>query len=314
MSATRGPIRICVAPTGSIRPMDPIMISEAVASTRAGRAVAVRNRYAGSWSTRFPAINGSGLHIVSRGAPWLILPDAAPVPLGPGSLVFVPHGPPHGFSDEPLPFRALPGTREQPVDPEHPDVEFVSCCYHLDRGRVHDSLTGLPEVLTLVLDPQRHPALQHLAGLLAEHAADSRPGSDLALPAVVDLLLIHLLRLWHDGSPGQGDDPRIARVLRTVGAGPHRPWTVQQLSDVAGLSRAAFTRRFTAVTGETPGAYLTRRRLDQGAHLLRNTGLPLASIADRLGYATGFSFAAAFRREFGIAPGRFRHREREATP
>ncbi|GAA2599313.1 AraC family transcriptional regulator [Winogradskya consettensis] len=289
------------------------MISEAVARTRAGRAVAVRNRYTGSWATRFPAINGSGLHIVRQGTPWLIPEHTPPVALQPGSIVFIPHGPPHGFSNTPIAFTALPALREPPPDPDRYDVEFVSCCYHLDRGQIHESLNGLPEVITLLHD-DRHPALQALTALLGEHAADTQPGSDLALPAVVDLLLIHLLRLWHEQNGSTADpaatDPRIAQALRNVELDPHKPWTVQQLSDAAHMSRATFTREFTQATGEKPGAWLTRRRLDRGAHLLRRTDLPLGSIALQLGYATEFSFSAAFRRVFGLAPGRFRDRER----
>jgi AraC-like DNA-binding protein len=53
-------------------------------------------------------------------------------------------------------------------------------------------------------------------------------------------------------------------------------------------------------------AYLTDWRLSTGARLLRQTGTPLAGIARRVGYATEFGFAAAFRRRYGVPPGRFR--------
>ncbi|WP_306216135.1 AraC family transcriptional regulator [Actinoplanes sp. RD1] len=281
-------------------------ISEAVATTRAGRAVATRNRFAGSWSIGFPEINGSGLHIVRRGSPWLLTPAREPIPLRPGDIVFLPFGPPHGFGDVPL--AGVPPVETRAAHSGAYDVEVVSCCYHLDRGRVHESFRGLPEVVTVHLDEQDDPALRAVADLLVEHAGGDGPGHDIALPAVVDLLLVHLLRVRHDGDGSV--DPPIARALRAVRDDPHRPWTAAQLSGVAGLSRTVFGRRFTAAVGEPPGAYLLKRRLDQGAQLLRYTELPLAAIAARLGYATEFSFAAAFRREFGIAPGRFRRRER----
>ncbi len=108
-------------------------------------------------------------------------------------------------------------------------------------------------------------------------------------------------------------DPDIARAVQAVQENPDRAWSVQQLSDLTALSRATFGRRFAETMGETPSAYLLRRRLDQGAQLLRFSDLPLVAIARRLGYASEFSFAAAFRREFGIAPGRFRRRERLTT-
>ncbi len=63
------------------------------------------------------------------------------------------------------------------------------------------------------------------------------------------------------------------------------------------------------------GCYLTGLRLGHGAELLRSTQLTLADIAQQTGYSTEFSFSAAFRREYGVSPGRFRHREtRETSP
>ncbi|MEU8663106.1 helix-turn-helix transcriptional regulator [Actinoplanes philippinensis] len=72
------------------------------------------------------------------------------------------------------------------------------------------------------------------------------------------------------------------------------------------LSRTTFVRRFTAAVGEPPMTYLQRLRLAGGARLLRETDLPLDAIARDVGYSTGFAFAHAFRREYGLAPGRFR--------
>jgi AraC-like DNA-binding protein len=56
-------------------------------------------------------------------------------------------------------------------------------------------------------------------------------------------------------------------------------------------------------------AYLIGWRLLTGAQLLRETEAPLAVIARQVGYSSEFAFAGAFRREFGISPGRFRHRD-----
>ncbi|WP_345558880.1 AraC family transcriptional regulator [Nonomuraea rosea] len=39
---------------------------------------------------------------------------------------------------------------------------------------------------------------------------------------------------------------------------------------------------------------------------LRDSDLPLRSVAERTGYASEFALAKAFKREFGTAPGRYR--------
>jgi AraC-like DNA-binding protein len=87
---------------------------------------------------------------------------------------------------------------------------------------------------------------------------------------------------------------------------PARPWTVASLAAEAGLSRAPFARRFTALLGRPPLTYLTWWRMTTAARLLRESDAPLAAIAAEVGYGSEFAFAAAFKRRHGVAPGRFR--------
>jgi transcriptional regulator GlxA family with amidase domain len=60
------------------------------------------------------------------------------------------------------------------------------------------------------------------------------------------------------------------------------------------------------VVGESPKRYLTRTRLAHAATLLYQTDGSLAEIALQIGYGSEFSFAKAFKRTFGIAPGTYR--------
>jgi AraC-like DNA-binding protein len=86
---------------------------------------------------------------------------------------------------------------------------------------------------------------------------------------------------------------------------------VESLAGRAGLSRAAFARRFTTLVGEPPLAYLTRWRMTTAAKLLREADIPLSTIAARSGYGSEFAFGKAFKREYGLAPGHYR---RQAQP
>jgi AraC-like DNA-binding protein len=135
-------------------------------------------------------------------------------------------------------------------------------------------------------------------------------GTGAALPALLDLILVDVLRQWHEQHSAAGwpntDDPAIAAALREIHENPERQWTVSRLSEVAGMPRTAFTRRFTTVVGQPPMSYLISWRLSRGARLLRETDASLATIARQVGYSTEFAFAGAFRREYGVSPGRFR--------
>jgi AraC-like DNA-binding protein len=87
---------------------------------------------------------------------------------------------------------------------------------------------------------------------------------------------------------------------------------VAELAAEAALSRSAFARRFTDLLGVAPLAYLSDWRMALACERLRDTDAGLAAIADSLGYASEFSFAAAFKRRTGTAPGRWRREARKA--
>lgn len=109
-------------------------------------------------------------------------------------------------------------------------------------------------------------------------------------------------------------DVYVARALAAMIAEPARRWTVAALGRIAGLSRAAFARRFTDALGTSPLRWLTAHRLELARRRLRETDHALAALAHELGYASEFAFAKAFKRAMGIAPGRFRRRVCASPP
>jgi AraC-like DNA-binding protein len=128
---------------------------------------------------------------------------------------------------------------------------------------------------------------------------------------------VYLVRAWYDERPVADTgwsaalaDPAVAQALSAIHGHPERPWTVQSLAALAGLSRAPFARRFTETVGSPPLAYLTWWRMTTAARLLRESDRPLRAVAARTGYVSEFAFARAFKREFGVAPGRYRERPR----
>jgi len=105
-------------------------------------------------------------------------------------------------------------------------------------------------------------------------------------------------------------DPALGRAIEAIHRAPARDWTVARLARETGRSRSGFAAAFTATLGQTPLAYLTRWRMTVAASLLRETNLPIAGVAQRVGYRNAYAFATAFRRITGVAPGAERRRMR----
>jgi AraC-like DNA-binding protein len=288
------------------------MLSEALTGVRIGRAEACTVRDSGSWGWRFPAFAGSGFHLVLEGDAWVVTAEGPPRRLAPGDVVFTPSGAEHGLSHAPAALRDLPRAvaKELVPGPDRADVEFLCGAYWLDHGQVPHYLRSLPDVITISPDHQRNPQLRPLLELTRANLADTGPGAGVTRPALLDLVLTHLLKQWladnRGGPEPEPTDPAITEVLHRIHAAPNRPWTVADLSAIAGMSRTAFVNRFTAETGRPPKRYLTTWRLSCAARLLRETDAPLAAVARRVGYSTEFALSHAFTRAYGIPPGQFR--------
>ncbi|MFC5063022.1 AraC family transcriptional regulator [Actinomycetospora atypica] len=166
---------------------------------------------------------------------------------------------------------------------------------------------SLPPVAVLRPDDLPGLALGALTALLDAELDHEGPGQEVVLDRALDLLLATVLRAWFAGPAAPSAalarrDPAVGPALRAVEAEPARGWTVDALARHAGLSRAAFARRFTTLVGEPPMSWLTDLRLTLAADLLRGSDLTLAAIADRVGYASPFALSAAFLRERGVRP------------
>jgi AraC-like DNA-binding protein len=309
------------------------VLSDAVTAMRTGRPHFGRVHRPAPFGMRNPPVAGAGFHIVLQGSCWLSLSDGAPIALGVGDVAFLPHGAAHSLADNlttSLVDAAAslaeypPGQDDGVRAGQHPDgsaAATVMLCgaYLLDRSRAHPLLGDLPDVIHLPARVGYHPELRAAVDLLGGELERPRPGGDAMLPALLDVLLLHILRAWFDERSADGvatgwvaalRDPAVAAGLRAIHSAPGRPWTVAELASQAGLSRAAFARRFAALVGQPPQAYLTWWRMTLAAQLLRDGDAPLATVARKVGYTSEFAFAHAFKREYRLAPGGFRRSAR----
>ncbi|GAA2386461.1 cupin domain-containing protein [Streptomyces coeruleofuscus] len=299
------------------------VLSDAITAMRAGRPESFLTAVSAPWGLRFAASDGAGFHIVLQGSCWLLPGDgSAPVRLGPGDVVFRPDGRGHGIADDP----ATPLTDvvqepdgswiirgELPRD-TGPTTVVLCGAYRLSRTRAHPLLTALPGLVHLPARIGAHRELRAAVDLLGGELERPGPGTDAVVPSLLDTLLLYILRAClHDQAVGAATgwaaalaDPAVASALHVIHDQPAHPWTVEQLGARAGLSRAAFARRFSTTVGQPSLTYLTWWRMTLAGRLLAATEAPLRTIAQQCGYASEFTFVRAFTREYGTPPGRYR--------
>lgn len=78
--------------------------------------------------------------------------------------------------------------------------------------------------------------------------------------------------------------------------------TLDEIAEVAGVSRFHLSRAFGAATGRSVMRYVRGRRLTEAARQLADGAPDILSVALNWGYGSHEAFTRAFREEFGVTP------------
>ncbi|WP_218003229.1 AraC family transcriptional regulator [Nocardia concava] len=307
--------------------MDPL--SKLLSGIRAEGAVLTHAVMPAPWTIRFADRAPLTMITVMRGGGTLQLADGSRRPLTVGDTVLVRE------QDE---FRIASGDSDN-AGPTVAPTEYEISCFTADSECAGEELNGIHwgsdvNATALMVGAYRTSSRRHERLLRAlppvlvvredfdscgwvEQAAASAvlqsAGSQAMMDRLLDWNLVCTLRTWFDQAGPDAPtwfrglaDPIIAPALQAIHTTPGAPWTVASLAAQAGVSRALFARRFTAVMGQPPLAYLTESRMDEAEELLTDTDLTIATIAKSVGYADPFGFSAAFKRHRGLSPTAFR--------
>ena len=102
---------------------------------------------------------------------------------------------------------------------------------------------------------------------------------------------------------------QILRVRAYIDGNLHRTIHIRDLSAVARRSPAHFSRKFKLAVGESPHAYVVRRRLEKACHLMITGAASLSQIALSVGFSDQAHLCRLFRQAVGQTPAHWR-RER----
>ncbi|MFS2005678.1 cupin domain-containing protein [Duganella sp. CT11-25] len=270
---------------------------------------------AGPWRIRRSDAGHPFYCVILDGACRLAVDGQDAIDLRQGDFVLVPEA--YGFTMSSL----------EPMTPEDAYTEPVV----LRPGEFRHGAQDLPaDVLLLVgyctfgspdaaLLVSLLPQLVHVRGerrlativqLLGEESRAQRPGRDVILAHLLEVLLIEALRSTAGTAASPGllrglADERLAAAIRRMHEDMTRPWTVAELAKEAALSRSSFFERFSRAVGVAPMAYLLRWRMAWAKNLLRQTEGNVAEVAERVGYGSASAFSVAFTRHVGLPPTRY---------
>ncbi len=166
-------------------------------------------------------------------------------------------------------------------------------------------MASLPQ--TILLPLKEEPEAKAATDILFLEAFSDRPGRQAALDRLMAYLVVLALRhalaagAATSGALAALADAKLAQAVAAVHAHPDQDWTLEDLAQTAGMSRARFAARFRAVAGTTAMDYVTEWRVGLAQSLLRQ-GKPAKWVARAVGYGTSTALARAFRRKVGLTP------------
>lgn len=147
-------------------------------------------------------------------------------------------------------------------------------------------------------------AAARLASLL-----DSPDDIDALAPLVMGEILYRLLTRSGNGMVRQmaRADSRLSQIAKAIAwlrSHYRETCRIDDIADIAGMSRSTFHAHFKAVTAMSPLEFRSQLRLQEARRLMVAQALDAAAAGYRVGYESPSQFSRDYVRMFGLPPGK----------
>ncbi len=307
----------------------PDALTDVLSTLRLNSRVFSYSEMSAPWAVELPPGPFAYFHIVERSGGWLKLKDGKKArPLTGGDLVVIPHGGGHTIGSDPkvkpLTLKQFLRLRDEGGLVKHggggPVTHLVCGAFQFENGIDNPLISLLPRFIHISgAREQADGWLDSTLRQLIFEARYTRPGSQIMVTRLTDLIFVQAVRVWLATQPkneggwlGALRDRQIGRALGIMHRDPGNNWSVESLANNASMSRSKFAAKFKRLVRESPLAYLSRLRLNLAATLLvAENDLTVGEVSHRIGYDSETAFSTAFKRRYGMAPGTYRRQARQ---
>ena len=160
------------------------------------------------------------------------------------------------------------------------------------------------------------PVLRELVLRLQAEVTAGYPTGPLLSEALCTKIAEEILLRYSIGRPrpdqyrGGLSGVRLRRVLEFIDACLNLNLNGNAIAGVAGLSKYHFGKAFRQSTGMSLHGYVLARRMQRSQELLVKSDLPLAGVAEAVGFSSQSHFTSVFSTRMGIPPGSYRQMKR----
>jgi len=208
------------------------------------------------------------------------------------------------FNQPTVIFIPLPNQHRIIASNENPP-KLVCANVIYDHAHSNPIAKALPTLLHFQF--KQSPKIKQVALSLFDEAFQENCGRLPMLNALTDIFIIHILRfvlnnkMMQHGLLAGLSHPQLSKVLLAIQSKPEHPWGLQEMADIALMSRSKFSELFKRVVGQSPGDYLLDWRIIIAKGLLKQNK-SVALVANAVGYENGSALARVFRKKLGVSP------------
>lgn len=214
-----------------------------------------------------------------------------------------------------------PGTKNRIRDSDASPVSLYACCI---SNRVCDcdpELRDKLQILHWTQQPRRTLAVASVLRrmvLQQDRISASRPAEMLTEAWRLLGLVVSAAAMDDDSvkkrpTPSRGgnqDEEVVRQYVSELPAHFLNSQTIDEAAETCGLSRRVFTRLFREITETTWLSYVRQIAIDHACGLLRDTDLPIISVAFESGFAELSTFYRQFNKRVGKSPAAYREAAR----
>lgn len=314
------------------------ILSDILSRLRVSGTLYFRTSFTSPWSVRVPSFeNVARFHFAHKGSCFVRVEGATDaVLLEQGDLIIIPRGASHtlycdpategqamlldtvveesGFTGRGALVYGEPGTSNE--------TQLVCGHFAFDSHASHPLIESLPQHIHIGNYAESAGSwMESTLKIIGKEAGRDGIGGDFIALKMSEIIFAQALRTFF-AAEGAGKpvfaaflDPGVAAALSVIHDNPGKTLSLETLARTACMSRTSFVTRFTQCMSMTPLRYVTYWRMQIARQQLAHSNLPIADIAENVGYRSEAAFGRVFKKYLDVAPATYRRQQRsEMSP
>ena len=168
--------------------------------------------------------------------------------------------------------------------------------------------------LHLRLSKSRFESVDRVLSAMLEHNRTDTTSDHLIRSSLGMIAIVTLCKIYSESHTAKDEneldgDKAFMNSISMIHERYYEKLTISELARAASLSRSAYIKKFKYVCKMPPAEYVMKRRMEIGAHMLKNTSYTIYEIAVKTGFYDAAHFSKAFKSYNGITPLEYRLRK-----